>query len=275
MEKSQWIELEFIVQENEVKCVKLSPNTRIAIALVIIGISVFAWGLLIFSPGNMTLKHCHISTTGPSADSLEMLLEMNPFSSQLMGWGLMVVAMMSLKLIVPIQLIYAQSLKRFRFANALLFVLGYMITWMVAGIFLIGLTIASNLLAPMSYVPAMVLLFVAVCWQFSPVKQRFLNLGHEHHILSAFGWRAIRDAWLYGLNHGLWCVGAGWALMLFPMLLPQGHNMAMLIVTFIMLSEHLENPRSPGWHLSARLKLLRIVLGQTRMRLIPYLDNNG
>lgn len=251
---------------------KLSRNHRIAINLVILSISIFVWVLLLINPGHiMTIEHCHVSASGPSAASLQMLLEMNPFSSQLFGWGLMVIAMMLPKLIIPVQFIYIRSFKRYRFFHALLFVLGYMIAWMLAGVLMITVIIGFNLFMPMSFVPAMTIFSIAMIWQFSPLKQRFLNLGHDHHILPAFGWAASRDSMHFGLMHGVWCIGSGWALMLFPMLLPAGHNLAMLIVTFIMLSEHLENPRFPQWQFDMRLKLLRIIVAQTRIRLMSFL----
>lgn len=246
----------------------LSRKLRITITLVIISISALVWIVLLFNPGNMTMQHCHVSASGPSASSLKMLLEMNPVSSQLLGWAMMVVAMMLPKLIVPVQQIYAQSLKRFRFVCSLSFVQGYMTTWMLIGVLMIGIIIASNLLMPMSYIPALIVFLAAVFWQFTPLKQRYLNRGHDHRVLSAFGWRAVGDGVVYGLTHGLWCAGAGWALMLFPMLLPQGHNAAMLVVTFIMLSEHMEHPRTPGWYFGARMKLWRVIIGQLRLRFV-------
>ncbi|TWI01162.1 putative metal-binding membrane protein [Flavobacterium tiangeerense] len=247
---------------------KLSKYSKLSINFIIISISLLVWVLLLVNPGNiMTMEHCHVSASGPSAGSLKMLLEMNPFSSQLLGWGLMVVAMMLPKLIVPIQLIHMQSLKRNRFLNALLFVLGYVLIWMVTGVFMIAIIMMLNLLLPMSYLPALGFMIVAIIWQFSPIKQQCLNRGHEHWTLSAFGWSAKRDAFVYGIYHGLWCVGAGWALMLFPMLLPTGHNLAMIVVTIIMISEHMEHPQLPRWNFSLRLKLIKIIIAQSRIRL--------
>lgn len=247
---------------------KLSQNNRIKINFVIIGISILVWVLLLINPGHiMTMEHCHVSASGPSAASLQMLLEMNPFSSQLIGWELMVIAMMLPKLILPIQSIYIHSFKRYRFLCSFLFVLGYVSAWMVAGIFMVAAIIGLNLLMPMSYIPALGVFIIAVIWQSSPIKQRFLNLGHNHRPLSAFGWPAFRDSLLFGIEHGVWCIGAGWALMLFPMLLPMGHNLAMIIVTFIMISEHLEHPGFPRWHFKFRLKLLRAIIAQTKIKL--------
>ena len=248
---------------------KLSQNKRIAINLVII--SIFVWTLLLVNPGHiMAMKYCHVFASCPSATSFQMLLEMKLFSAQLIGWGLMVVAMMLPKLILPIQFIYQQSFKRYRFLCSLLFVFGYILVWMVVGVFMIEIIMGVNLLLPMSYIPAFVLFVIALVWEISPIKQRFLNLGHDHRILSAFGWKAFRDSLFFGLTHGVWCIGSGWALMLFPMLLPKGHNLAMLVVTFIMISEHLEYPRFPKWLFIPRMKLLRIIVVQTKIKLMTF-----
>lgn len=247
---------------------KSNRRIRYTISMVIFTLSGLFWVLLLFNPGDiMTIEHCHISASGPSATSLNMLLAMNPISSQLIGWELMVVAMMLPKLIAPVQFICLQSLKRLRFTLSSLFVLGYLITWMFAGILMIGIIITFNLFFPLSYLPALTVFVVAVVWQFSPLKQRLLNLGHDHRIIAAFGWNAMKDATVFGLIHGLWCVGSGWALMLFPMLLPQGHNLAMLAVTFIMISEHAEHPDTPKWKFNLRLKLFKYLAAQTSIRL--------
>ncbi|HMG71861.1 MAG TPA: DUF2182 domain-containing protein [Pyrinomonadaceae bacterium] len=71
----------------------------------------------------------------------------------------------------------------------------------------------------------------------------------------------------FGITHGAWCVGSCWALMLFPILLSDGHFAAMAGVTFLMISERLEQPRPLSWHLRVRGKLMRIAVAQTRIRL--------
>lgn len=215
----------------------------------------------------MTVEHCHVSDSGPSAASLQMLLEMNPVSSQLSGWGLMVIAMMLPKLIFPIRHIYLCTLKRRRFPSAVLFVMGYLAVWMAVGVLMIAVILGLHLLLPGSYLPAIGVGIIAIIWQCSPIKQRYLNRGHDHWRLAAFGWQGYRDALIFGVMHGIWCVGAGWALMLFPMLLPAGHNLAMILVTFMMISEHLEHPQAPRWRIYFHGKLWRIMLAQARIRL--------
>lgn len=245
---------------------KLSRDKRSAISLVMISISIAVWVLLLINPWHiLTMAHC--SDMGTLPPSLQMLLMITPISLLLTGWALMVVAMMLPKLILPIWYIYGCSLKHHRFPSALLFVTGYVAVWMVAGLFLLSAILAVNLLIAQSYLPAIIAGIAALLWQFSPVKQRFLNRGHNHPALAAFGWPASRDALLFGINHGLWCIGSGWALMLFPMLLPKGHDLAMIIVAFVMLSEHLEHPQVPRWHLRWGSKLMRILFAQTQIGL--------
>ena len=215
----------------------------------------------------MTMEHCHVTTMGPSGASFQMLLAMNPISGMMMGWTLMVFAMMLPKLIGPIQYIHERSFKRQRFVSAVLFVVGYAAVWIVIGLVMNAIILGFNFLMGNSFIPGILVGLIAVIWQFSPWKQKFLNRGHDHWSLAAFGWPANRDAFHFGTMHGVWCLCSGWALMLFPMLLPQGHNVAMLIVTVIMISEHMEHPKIPKWRFDVRLKLLKIVYAQARIKL--------
>lgn len=254
---------------------KTSKRIRYSISISILAVSAVFWVILLFNPGGiMTVKHCHVTLEGPSKASLQMMLQMNPVSDLMIGWTLMVLAMMLPKLITPVQYIYDRSFKSRRLGAALLFISGYTAVWIVMGFFMNALIVGLNLLLPNSYIPAIAIGVIAVIWQFSPVKQRCLNRGHDHVSLAAFGSEANRDAFMFGMMHGVWCVGAGWALMLFPMLLPSGHNVAMMVVTFIMISEHMEHPKFPKWYFTFRLKLLRIIIAQTKVNMKKALNLN-
>jgi predicted metal-binding membrane protein len=251
---------------------RLGRNINTRISIVILGITIIVWVLLLFNPGHiMTIEHCLVSDSGPSKASFQMLLDMNPVSSQLTGWGLMVIAMMLPKLIFPVRDIYERSLPRYRLPLSLLFLSGYIAAWMVVGLVMMTVILGLHLLMPGSFLPATGLGIIAMVWQFSPAKQRCLNRGHDHRTLAAFGWPAHRDAWLFGIMHGVWCVGSGWAIMLLPMLLPSGHNMAMIVVTLVMISEHMEHPQIPRWRINPRTKLFRIVAAQTQRRWTKFL----
>lgn len=246
----------------------ISPQERARIYIPILLISAITWMMLLVNPGGiMTLAHCPVTDSGTSLVSLRMLLAMNPVSSLAAGWALMLVAMMSPTLIAPIGHIFERSFKRRRARSVVLFVLGYAAIWMTAGSVLLAAKLVLSWLAPQSYLPAAVVGLIAFVWQCSPIKQRCLNRGHNHTELAAFGIAADLDAVRFGITHGVWCVGSCWALMLFPMLLSQGHFAAMAVVTFLMTSERLEQPRPLSWHLRVRGKLMRIVVAQTRIRL--------
>jgi predicted metal-binding membrane protein len=108
---------------------------------------------------------------------------------------------------------------------------------------------------------------IALAWQFSPFKQRCLNRCHAHGELSAFGAAADLDALRFGLAHGIWCACSCWALMLFPMLLPRGHLVAMACIAVLIFCERLEQPNPPCWRWRGLGKAKRIVLAQARISL--------
>ncbi len=244
------------------------PRKRTRINILVLLMSAITWMMLLVNPGSiMTLAHCPVTDSGASPVSFHMLLEMNPISSLMAGWALMLVAMMSPTLIAPIRHIRERSFKRRRVRSGTLFVIGYAAIWMAAGGVLIAAMLMLSLLAPQSYLPAVVVGVIAFVWQCSPIKQRCLNRGHNHSELAAFGIAADLDALRFGITHGVWCVGSCWALMLLPMLLLEGHFAAMAVVSFVMISERLEQPKPLSWRLRSPSKLMRIVVAQTRIRL--------
>jgi predicted metal-binding membrane protein len=246
----------------------LSSRERARINIPILLVSVLSWMVLVVNPRSiMTLAHCPITDSGASSASFRMLLTMNPLSSLIAGWAVMLVAMMSPTLIAPIGHIVKRSFKHRRLWSVALFTLGYAAIWLAAGGVLLAVRLMLSLLVPLSFAPAIVVGIVVFVWQCSPFKQRCLNRNHNHRELAAFGFAADLDVLRFGVIHGLWCVGSCWALMLFPMLLPEGHLVAMALVTFLMISERLEQPRRLSWGLRLRGKLMRIVVAQTRIRL--------
>lgn len=246
---------------------RTSDTDRDLMTYIIWGISCIFWIFLLWNPSNlMPATHCLMTLCEGRDTSLKMLLKINSISDMMIGWILMVFAMMLPKLMVPIQNIIDHSFKDMRSLMVFLFIAGYASTWIVAGFLLNILILFVSIQMPGSFIPAVILGVVVLIWQFSPVKQRCLNKGHYHPVLAAWGLKAYKDAFSFGLSHGFWCVGAGWALMLFPMVLPQGHHFAMLMVTFMMLSEHMEHPQIPRWKVNFRLKLLRILVSQNPIK---------
>ncbi|SNZ01673.1 DUF2182 domain-containing protein [Flagellimonas pacifica] len=226
-----------------------------SVTIVLIVLSFFFWIILLYDPMHTLAEH--------SSHMMGHDMVHHDFSGLMVGWTLMVLAMMLPKLISPISHVCEKSLRRKRIPMSVCFVLGYALIWVLIGFLMNSIMVLLSKQNIGSYTPAVVLGIIAVVWQFSPIKQYFLNLGHNHRAIKAFGWKANMDAFVFGCEHGLWCLGSGWALMWLPMLLPKGHNLAMLLVMFIMISEHMEHPQIPRWGIDLRLKLLRILKVQT------------
>ena len=229
-----------------------------------------AWILLLAEPGGVAmLAHCPATSSGamPSPGSLQTLLAVNPAWSLAAGWSLMLVAMMSPVLIAPLCHIRVRSFTHRRARSTALFVAGYAAIWMALGCVLLAIGLAVELFAPQSYLAAAGAVLAALVWQFSPIKQRWLNRCHAHTEIAAFGAAADFDALRFGMKHGIWCAGSCWALMLFPMLLPRGHVVAMAGVAVLVFGERLENPMPPCWRWRGLGKVKRIVASQARIRI--------
>jgi len=224
-----------------------------------------AWIGLLLDPG--ATMHDHGAAMGAHG------LPHQAPASLALGWGLMLVAMMSPALILPIRHVRLCSFRRRRARAIALFVAGYAAVWTAVGAMLLAAALAIGAIgaiggrAPNPYLPAAGALLLAVVWQLSPAKQRCLNRCHAHTELAAFGLAADLDALRFGISHGLWCAGSCWALMLAPLLLPRGHLAAMAITTLLIAGERLEHPRPPRWRWRGLGKLSRIVAAQTRIRL--------
>lgn len=225
-------------------------------------VSAVTWILLIVGPGS-TLAHCPAT----SSRSFQMMLAMNPPSSLAVGWALMLAAMMPPVLIPHLCYIRMRSFKNRRARSIVLFVAGYAAIWTALGGVLIAAAVTAMLLvAPQSFLPMAGGVLIAALWQVSPVKQRCLNRCHGHAELAAFGAAADFDALRFGALHGIWCAGSCWALMLFPMLLPGGHVVAMASVAVLIFSERLEQPIPPCWRWRGLGKAKRILFAQARIR---------
>jgi predicted metal-binding membrane protein len=228
------------------------------------------WILLLVGQSSMLMSaHCPAANCRamPWPASFQMLLAMNPPTSLAAGWTLMLVAMMSPVVIPPLYYIRLRSFTHRRVRSTALFLAGYSAIWITVGGVLLAIELAVNLLAPQSYLPAAAVVLIAFVWQCSPIKQRCLNRCYAHPALAAFGGAADFDALRFGMTHGIWCAGSCWALMLAPMLLRQGHVVAMAVVALVVFSERLEEPKPPRWCLRGLGKAVRMVIAQARMRL--------
>ncbi len=173
------------------------------------------------------------------------------------GWLLMVIAMMAPMLLPPLDHIRISSFSHRRTRSSLLFLFGYVVMWLAALLLMKGLTsllkqggqyFFSQTLSATLF-SGLIAALLAGVWQLSPYKQWCLNQCYAHPPVAAFGWQADIAALRYGLEHGLWCIGSCWALMLFADSLSQWHVIGMALVAIIMFGERLEPPQRPSWKL--------------------------
>ena len=218
-------------------------------------VSALAWLALLTRPGLMAAHVHRWSALGASLAPLAA------------GWLLMLAAMMAPVLISPVCYLCSRSFADRRGRTVALFLAGYVAVWFVAAAPLFTIEMAS-----MSWPLGMDLTFVvfaavAVVWQCSPAKQICLNRCHANREIAAFGAAADRSAIRFGLEHGFWCAGACWALMLLPMLLHQAHLPAMAVVTAIVFSERVERPAFPSWRWRGPGALINLASAEMRIRL--------
>jgi predicted metal-binding membrane protein len=236
----------------------------------VLAASAVAWAVLAAGLSGSHVNANFLCTENGMASapaSLAILLALNPPSAIAAAWALMLVAMMSPLLIPAIHHVRFSSFANRQARSIALFLAGYGAVWMACGAVLTGIKFAALAFAPQSYIPAAASALVALVWQASPFKQRCLNGCHDNRPLAAFGLEADLDALRFGLTHGLWCVGACGALMLFAVLLPEGHLAAMAAVAILMFCERLEEFEPPRWKMRGLRRVSLIVTARIRIRL--------
>ena len=185
------------------------------------------------------------------------------------GWTVMTIAMMlptSLPLIMTFHTIAGP--RRDRPLLVTLVIVGYLSMWAIVGIvaYIAGgsgqqLVGASSWLQTHGSVAAAFVLLLAGVYQFTPLKYRCLDkcrsplsfvLGHWHGQHDR--WHALR----LGIDHGLFCVGCCWALMLLMLGVGIGNLGWMFTLGAVMA---IEKNMPWGRRLSAPLGVLLVTAG--------------
>ena len=164
------------------------------------------------------------------------------------GWVLMTAAMM-LPTTLPLLDIFRRMTSRRPDQRRLvgLVIAGYLVAWLVFGIAAHGLDWLLHELVQQSawltfngWLFGALVLGVAGGFQFSSLKYRCLDrcrspLGFV--VRHARGGSLAREAFLLGTDHGLYCVGCCWALMLLMFVVGTGSVGWMLLLGAIMAAE--------------------------------------
>ncbi|MFC5473550.1 DUF2182 domain-containing protein [Paraherbaspirillum soli] len=163
------------------------------------------------------------------------------WGSDLVGWVLMVAAMMLPLVIDPAHTAALRSLWRRRHRAIAGYLSGYLAVWMIAG--LVSLTLLAAIKVSFAE-QSRALAFgfaIAAAWQLTPYKRLALSACHRTMPLAPRGWRADYDCIRYGLQSGRSCVLSCWALMLLPML--ASHNLWLMLVASAVCAVERYRPR--------------------------------
>ena len=219
----------------------------------LLAISAFGWGMLSLSATQPFIpEFCRSNAWQAVWRGLigwEQFFALNSPKGMALGTIAMLLAMMPLLIVQPVGYLYQRSIKRRRNRMICGFFVAYALIWVAATIALslvaMSLRMLFNENSMFSLLAGIAAIFI---WQAAPARQRCLNRCHALPSLSAFAWKADRDALRYGLRHGGLCVGACWAWMLLPLLLAgTAHLAAMLAVTLLLAFERTRPARPAHW----------------------------
>jgi predicted metal-binding membrane protein len=203
----------------------------------------------------------------PSPDTYAYVFAFVSPLNLVIGWAVMVVAMMLPTLYDPLAHVRERSFRRARAWSLTLFSGGYFAVWMLAGVVFLGAALTIRIASPEAGWPLILSAAVASIWQISPWKQVALNRCHRRPGLAAFAPAVFRNAFTLGLQHGFWCLAGCWALMLVPLFAPAHHTAIMAILALGIWAERLEQARAPRWQIRVPLKAMRLaswLLGRWR-----------
>jgi predicted metal-binding membrane protein len=227
---------------------------RVAFRLLFAGLTVAAWLALWLwsaSPYGRLLEHGGWSEVGLLGALCRSLPEGNvlvPAIVYAAGWVLMIAAMMlptTLPIVEMFRRIVAGRTDRNRLVALL--IIGYLATWLGFGLIAHALdallhTAAENIpwLALHAWVVGAVVLGMAGIFQFSALKYRCLDKCHTPFGFIVQRWRGqvpAREALRLGIDHGVFCIGCCWALMLIMFVVGTGSIGWMLALAAAMAAE--------------------------------------
>lgn len=227
---------------------------RVPFLLFFSGLVVCAWVTLWFwelSPYGRYLNHGSWTEFGAAASICgalpggEILVPMALYAG---GWVLMTAAMM-LPTTLPLLDIFRRMTRNRDDQLALipLVIAGYLLVWGVFGLAAHGLdlglhavTQSSQWLTFNGWAVGALVLAVAGLFQFSSLKYRCLEKCRTPMSFVLRHWRGGRvgrQAFLLGADHGLYCVGCCWALMLLMFVVGTGSVGWMLLLGAVMAAE--------------------------------------
>ncbi|WP_013321515.1 DUF2182 domain-containing protein [Gloeothece verrucosa] len=221
----------------------LSLKFNLAVSLIW-GVVFIAWAIALLTN---IFAHIHWLDYNSLIESNHYSLGLKLFLF-LLSWQVMIVGMMLPSSLPLVQLFALMSQKQSEktFSVALLvLLLGYLTVWTGFALAAFWSALGLNflfldfpLLEEYPEIISSASLFLAGIFQFSKLKERCLKVcRHPVSFLHHHYQQGLKAAWHLGLNHGLYCLGCCWALMLVMFATGVGHLAVMLLLGAVMVIE--------------------------------------
>lgn len=225
-----------------------TPTQRLLFGPVLVALCAAAWAALVAWELSPYAHHMHEQPLGVPSLACSQPAPVAHAALFVGGWVLMTVAMM-LPTTLPLATVFARltRLRPDRTLLALLLVAGYLVAWTAFGIAAHALYLVlhaslegSGWLWANAWVVGALGLALAGAFQFSRLKHHCLDACRSPLAFAVARWTGVaprREALRLGLDHGLYCVGCCWALMLLMFTFALGSLGWMLVLAAIMAIE--------------------------------------
>jgi predicted metal-binding membrane protein len=224
------------------------PARGLVLAPALLGLAALAWAALLAWEQSSLAHAMHVPALGAPALACERPAPLRQASFYVAGWVLMTVAMM-LPTTLPLAGVFARLVQRRRDRRRLLALLlvGYLLAWLAFGVaahvahaLAFAWSDGNGWLWSHAWVVPAATLALAGAFQFSELKRRCLDACRSPLPFVVARWRGItpgRDALRLGVDHGIYCVGCCWALMLLMFTVGLGSLAWMLLLGAVMAIE--------------------------------------
>ena len=235
------------------------------------GIALAGWALLIaFDQALMLPRLCGMDGIRTFFTfSLPTAVAFNSAGAIALSWLLMLTAMTAPLLHRPLAQVWAMSFAERRWRATALFLLGFLMTWLLAIALLMLCALAlRTAFGAGPLLPFLLVLGVSVVWQGTSMRRQNLNRCHAFAPLPAFGLAAEWGSMRFGFTNACACVGACWSLMLLSFVAGAAHLYVMVGAAVIMFAERYARPRASRTDAPLVLAGSAVVLGSTAAALL-------
>ncbi|MCR9095065.1 MAG: DUF2182 domain-containing protein [bacterium] len=168
-------------------------------------------------------------------------------------WAVMVVAMMTPLVSMPIAYVRNASHPRARGAATAGFLWAYGGLWLLSAILFVPLVVAWSIVLP-GVAGGLFALALAATWSASPWAQRARNRCHRTVRIGGLPGTAWSDGLRQGRATASGCIIACWPWMLVPMVVEAPHVASMLVATVYLFAERIAPLSPPAWRIPPGLE---------------------